>query len=68
MVYWNVAGVKASEIDTFLDQLDFDLRWDVLVLDFSHARHEVFFLAFGEQGTWYQPNRGISAGEQVHWF
>ena len=44
VVYWNVAGVKASEIDTFLEQLDADLRWDVLVLlEFSHSRHELFF-------------------------
>ena len=42
VVYWNVAGVKASEIDTFLEQLDADLRWDVLVLlEFSHARHDI---------------------------
>ncbi len=43
MVYWNVAGVKAAEIDTFLEQLDSDLRWGVLVLlEFSHAHREVF--------------------------
>ncbi len=42
VVYWNVAGVKASEIDTFLEQLDADLCWDVLVLlEFSHARHDI---------------------------
>ena len=34
-----------------------------------HTRVMTFFsLAFGEQGTWYQPNRGSSAGEQVHLF
>ena len=39
VVYWNVAGVKASDIDTFLEQRDADLSWDVIVLrECSHAR------------------------------
>ena len=32
VVYWNVAGVRAADIDTFLEHIDVDLRWDVLVL------------------------------------
>ena len=42
MVYWNVAGINAGDIDTFLAQLDFDIQWDVLVLlEFSAAYKEM---------------------------
>ena len=50
VVYWNVAGVKAAEIDTFLEQLDFDLRRDGLVLPlYSAARQELFSQAYVKQ-------------------
>ena len=42
VVYWNVAGINAGDIDTFLAQLDFDIQWDVLVLlEFSAAYKEM---------------------------
>ena len=29
---WNVLGVSSSGLDTFLDQLDREIVWDVLLL------------------------------------
>jgi hypothetical protein len=51
VVYWNVAGINAGEIDTFLAQLDMDLQWDVLVLlEFSAARKETHLSGVRQSG------------------
>ncbi len=52
VVYWNVAGVRAADIDAILDQLDFVyVQWDVLVLlECSHARHELFLSGVRQSG------------------
>ncbi len=51
VVYWNVAGVRAADIDTFLEHIDVDLRWGVLILlEFSHARHELFLSGIRRAG------------------
>ena len=31
VVYWNVAGIPAREIDKLLGDLDKELQWDVLI-------------------------------------
>ena len=42
VVYWNVAGVAASNIDLFLNDLENEILWDVLILvEFSAARREL---------------------------
>ena len=39
VVYWNVAGVAASNIDLLLNDLENEILWDVLILvEFSAAR------------------------------
>ena len=51
VVYWNVAGVRAADIHAFLEQLDVDLRWAVLVLlECSQARHEFFLSGVRQAG------------------
>jgi hypothetical protein len=67
VVYWNVAGVKASDIDTFLEHIDVDPRWDVLILlECSHARHEIFLSGIRRAGRLvsaqpWQPRRRAGA-------
>ena len=67
VVYWNVAGVRAADIDTFLEHLDDDLRWDVLILlEFSHARHEIHLSGIRRAGHLvsaqpWQPRRRAGA-------
>ena len=42
VVYWNVAGVAARNIDLFLNDLENEILWDVLILvEFSAARREL---------------------------
>ena len=32
VVYWNVAGIAVGNIDTFLDDMDQEVAWDILIL------------------------------------
>ena len=42
VVYWNVAGIAASNIDGFLNDMENEVLWDVLILvEFSAARNEL---------------------------
>ena len=42
VVYWNVAGVATRNIDLFLNDLENEILWDVLILvEFSAARREL---------------------------
>ena len=69
VVYWNVAGIPAGEIDKFLGDLDKELQWDVLMLlEFSAARHEVHFQVFEKRAISLQPNPSHSAGAREHAF
>ena len=42
VVYWNVAGIAAANIDYFLLDMENEVLWDVLILlEFSAARQEL---------------------------
>ncbi len=42
VVYWNVAGIAVSNIDNFLDDMENEVMWDVLILvEISAARKEL---------------------------
>ena len=51
VVYWNVAGINAEDIDAFLAQLVFVIHWDVLLLlEFSAARSELHLSGVRQAG------------------
>ncbi len=51
VVCWNVAGINAGEIDTFLGVLDIELQWGVLILlELSAARSELHLSGVRQAG------------------
>ena len=51
VVCWNVAGISARDIDTFLGGLDEELQWDILILPgCSVARRELLPVGFRHAG------------------
>ena len=51
VVYWNVAGIAAGNIDTFLDDMDQEVAWDALILvEFPAARKEIHLSGIRKMG------------------
>ena len=51
VVYWNVAGIPARDIDSFLGDLYEELQWDILILfEFSVARRELLLSGVRQAG------------------
>ena len=51
VVYWNVAGIPKAGIDLFLEDLDKEVMWDILILlEFSVARSETHTSGMRESG------------------
>ena len=51
VVYWNVAGIAAANIDQFLFDMEKEVKWDVLILiEFSAARGELLLSGVRKSG------------------
>ena len=65
VVYWNVAGIPKASIDSFLKDMDMEVRWDVLILlEFSVARIETHTSGIRDSGHLLKA-QSISVGRRA---
>ena len=42
MVSWNLAGIPAGELDTFVEHVSFHMMWDVMTIQEGFRKQEGF--------------------------